>query len=290
MKLVKLIILITLATFKLSAQTFGGGIGTKDEPYLISSKAHLEELADIINTSLDTNWSVGKYFEVTQNIREAVTKKIGQFHILDGRFYRPISMFRGHFNGNNFLININIHHTRTSHTDGNMFNNYVGLFGAIKNATICNVVVTGHISSDGHVGGIIGCALDNSNIYNCTNLAKVEGVSDCNLCAAGIVAHSFGTTNISGCLNLGTIIGYAKPSENDIEDGYLFIVGGIAAYHPKSNITNCINTGFIKGNDGNYVGGILAYDFKDTRVSNCINTGVLAGETNTKIGGISPKE
>jgi hypothetical protein len=47
-KITSLIILLIISNAKLNA--FGGGKGTEDEPYQISTKAHLTLLADSVNT------------------------------------------------------------------------------------------------------------------------------------------------------------------------------------------------------------------------------------------------
>ncbi len=60
-----------LAIGTTTAQTYSGGNGTENDPYLISSKADMEKLAMAV--SLNASYSMGKYFLLTRDITEEVT-------------------------------------------------------------------------------------------------------------------------------------------------------------------------------------------------------------------------
>ena len=63
---------------------FSGGSGTQADPYLISSKENLEELADSVLYGVmqgnGDNWSNGKYFSLTYSITDTVRRPIGALH------------------------------------------------------------------------------------------------------------------------------------------------------------------------------------------------------------------
>ena len=197
--------------------SFGGGNGTSASPYRISTKAHLELLADSVNRI--SNWSRGKYFKVMNNITEPVTTVIGA----SPRY------FLGNFDGQNYAITLAINRQRD---DG------VGLFGRLLDgATIKNVIVNGYVIGRNNVGGIVGGS-NNSSITNCINNASVSGSGF----VGGIVGRSVYRSSITNCMNIGNITG----------NGH---VGGINGCGEGATITNCVNYGFVKGIDTG-VGGI----------------------------------
>ena len=56
---------LVLASPALAAATYGGGTGTKDDPFLISAKEHLEALRWAVNAG---NRYAGTYFKLTRGI------------------------------------------------------------------------------------------------------------------------------------------------------------------------------------------------------------------------------
>lgn len=92
--------------FDLQRFAFSGGIGTKDNPYRISSQADLEQLAKDVNGGDfgGSNSYHGKYFKLTNDI--ALT---GNFTTIGAR--SEIS-FHGYFDGDNHTIsNLTINQT-----------------------------------------------------------------------------------------------------------------------------------------------------------------------------------
>ena len=245
-----------------NAQTgpFGGGDGYSEATaYELYETEHLVALADsVYNTP---NWSVGKYFKVTNNIPDSVRS--------------VITNFNGIFDGQDYTITLAISETKVS----------LGLFGTTLNAVIKNVIVNGYVSGTFSVAGIVGVAYTNTSITNCINLADITGFQY----TGGIVGNSLQTT-ITNCINVGNINGKhnaggiaGESFNNEITqcmnlgsvsgDSY---VGGITGtVYTNTSITNCINCGFVKGNIDN-IGGIAGH-FQDGIVENCINTGVVEG-------------
>jgi len=279
-----ILILIILTCWNITAKAqFGGGDGTETSPYEIYTKAHLEELADSVNNSDPypaDNWSKNKFFKVMNDINEPITKMIGFFDVWYKKDHR---FFCGNFDGNNFKIKLNINNTVSSLDSYN-----TGLFSCIRNATITNLVVDGKVKGKGNVGAIVGDA-DSSTIFNCVNLAKVEGEYNF---VGGIVGTIFRNCIISYCLNIETVKGG-------------FCIGGIVGhaglddYDGTNNniISHSKNTGYVSGY--NAVSGIVGHlgnynDNSNTIIINCINVGITKllgyGGNMNGIGYIDPPE
>ena len=173
------------------------GTGKAADPYLISSVAHLNALADAVNN--DKQSMSNKYFKLTKDITEPFTGTIG------GKV-----AFSGTFDGDFHSVKLNI----TS--DGGVYNNsgdccYAGLFGYVNGATIKNVITTGEVyvvstaSGDGgltFVGGV--CARTSGTIQNCGNTAKIHAKSEgALLMIGGICGDNEGT--IKNCYNRGDV-------------------------------------------------------------------------------------
>ena len=82
---------------------FDGGTGTATSPYLITTRAHLEELSDsVINTPyiLNHNWSRYKHFKVMNDITDSLRVCIGLSTTYD--------KFEGVFDGNGKKITLAI--------------------------------------------------------------------------------------------------------------------------------------------------------------------------------------
>lgn len=153
------------------AQTFGGGSGNSaSDPYLISTKAHLIELANRVNgNGFTVNNFSGKYFKMMNDIDMSVS---GTFNPIGNANNRT---FRGNFNGDGHIIyNLTLSIT-----------NYVGLFGNILNATIENIGIDSTCSftcpnhgSSRYYGGTLVAYSSNSNFYNCYSSAQITGNGD----------------------------------------------------------------------------------------------------------------
>ena len=254
---------------KLNAQ-FSGGTGTENNPYQITSREDLDKL----NNFLENNsmWSVGKYFKLMNDITDSIRVPIGG----------GLSTFKGNFDGNNKKITLAINnYSRIIFIV--MPINFYGLFSRVINAKIYNLTVDGYIRSNlgySHFTGSIAGIADNSEIYNCVNLADidVDGV-----CVGGIVGH-LEESYISNCMNSGSIQSTYTP-QSTVKNFCGGIVGHI---ENSSKIVNCINIGTIKAVEvvGGIVGGVSSSDFVDeaTTILNCINSGFVSGDT--QVGGI----
>jgi hypothetical protein len=260
-------------TFKLeSYPTYSGGNGSKDNPYLISSKADMEVLAAAVEEGQSYS---GEYFK----LQNSLTGSNALTTTVDG----ISSRFGGNFDGNGYEIELN---------------NANGVFGYISGATIHNLKVKGSVLSDqSDAGGICGYAI-NSTITLCCNSATVSG----DTYAAGICGRASNST-IMYCYNSATITGeYAGGICGEVTGGTTIItncynlgdVSGIASYNSyaggicgkgesNTNITNCYNLGDVSSfshlNSSSYTGGICGFW---ANITNCFaaNTTLSSSQTN----------
>jgi hypothetical protein len=211
------------------------GSGTSGSPWLIKSADDLKKLSELINAGTAPYADAGKYYRLENNITmpTAAAGSLGN-HTPIGIDGKP---FKGYFNGNNKTINVL--------TINNAPKEYIGLFGYVSGGTIQNLgltnvsivggtytggiagslegsganitgcFVTGSVTGNWYVGGIVGNAA-RSSVSNCYTTCSVSGK---NISVGGIVGSSEG--NISKCYATGAISGSSK-------------VGGIAGTNSNS--------------------------------------------------------
>lgn len=143
-----------------------------------------------------------------------------------------------------------------------------GIAGRVDNGQIINCynkakIEGGDINNTGNIGGIVGY-LNNSTIKECYNEGKIEGTSECN---GGIVGSGIGKTKILSCYNIGSITGYSY-------------VGGVAGYIDNSEtiLNNCYNKGDTTATY-RYAGGIVGWDEAGTEVKNSYSIGTVVAPT-----------
>ena len=190
---------VPMAAFAAEAPLFGGGTGTQQDPWLITSQADLIALAEFLNSgkaaTFDTeNAGVGNchgyYFKQTADID------------LTGVTWEPIGYsggcyFAGNYDGDGHTIS---NTTSTGKNDANGFAT-AGIFGwvafgSVENLHVknANFVATGH-NEYSYVGGIAGVCYG-SSIKNCSVVdSSLESKRDNNNnCAGSIVGYSTGGT------------------------------------------------------------------------------------------------
>jgi len=286
----------------ISAFAYSGGNGTEQYPYLISSKANMEELATNVNGGQKY---AGVYFLLTRDLTnesDVISTIIGNS---DTRF------FSGIFDGGGYEIKVNISTT----------GQYIGVFGCISGATIKNLRVVGSINSVGRYAGSICGYSSSSMISNCCNVGNILTSqsylsSDISFYSysysGGICGYSSSTsTVISNCYNSGNISSsnHSSSSSNSSTTYSHSYSGGICGY-TSSTISNCYNTGKISSNSEfysvysnassytySYSGGICGYSSSNSvMIGNCYNTGNISttatssykySSNNSYSGGIS---
>ena len=166
--------------------------------------------------------------------------------------------------------------------------NYQGLFGYFC-GTVRNLHVTGTVAGSEYVGGIVGFAFD-STIENCSFSGTVVGSSD----VGGILGYNTRGTvtgcsfsgEVSGSVNVGGIAGRADGGTvitGCANGGYVngggygcYDAGGVVGGIQSSTVTNCSNTGKVRG--GTDVGGIAGMSYGGS-IKGCYSTGEISGNT-----------
>lgn len=251
---------------------FAGGSGTEEDPYLIETKYHLNNVRNYLNA----------HYKMIADIEFSATDFIegGDFYN-GGQGWLPIGTgashsFTGSFDGNNKTIkglHINIITSELA---------YVGLFGSCNGGDITSLIMdNGSIEVIGatkvYAGGI--CAYSaNTNFYNCCNYNNMKIIVHAQ--STGIEPYSYvgGVSGYGGncmnCENKGNIITEVKVYNDDYDFIYCGgIVGGYAGA-----ISNCSNYGDISATSISTwtvacvdVGGIAGSSSK--MISNCKNYG-----------------
>ena len=237
------------------------GDGTNNNPYQISSQAHLQIIADKVKN--DSMTFGGSYLKV-----------IADFSIDNtwvGIGTSSSNVFCGEFDGDGHTITFN--------------DSQQGIFGYIKSATIQNVVAKGRISSDSahYLGSIAGDA-DGCTVKNCKNSCTISLVNGS--AVGGIIGDVFaskGDSNyITGCSNFGKIVGGTA-------GGITGWLGCAVASDLSSIISDCYNLGFVtdSASSSNGVGGIAGMVAgKIVKIEKCYNYGRIEGNS-TRAGGIA---
>lgn len=263
------------------------GEGTAESPYLIEDVDDLKKLAEKVNGGTTYEKT---YFKLTANIdlKNEEWTPIGT-KVYVGEFGQPESRyFQGTFDGDGHQIaNLTI--------TGR--NEYVGLFGYVRNATIQNCNVAGEVSGYNFAGGIVG-AVDGktNNILNCSFQGNVTG----NMYVGGIVGQVQNQCEVSSCYAIGTVHGgndkvggIAGEGRGAIKNCYALadvsaggkFVGGIAGDASSVTIENCYYSGEVSARGS--AGGIVGNVWRGT-IQNCVSLAesVTGSNTNRIVGNI----
>lgn len=255
----------------------GGGSGTQDDPWLISTAADLKALADYINSGkaadCDADADVcggignfhGYYFKQTADID------------LQGVEWDPIgydgeegSYFAGNYDGSNYVI-------RNAAFDGkdNDSRNCVGIFGwvyqgSVSNLHIENVAFSSSGFASQYVGGLAGVVFD-SCITNCS-------VKNSTLSSARTIRNTTRAGALIASVAGGTIKECSAENNQVISTSY---AGGLIAEQDDDNsdgpttFTNCyvVNstvTASAEESDDVVFGGFCGFvNGDDLNLTNC---------------------
>lgn len=199
----KLLFLLTLSvafSVKVFAGTYGGGDGSAETPFLISTAAHLQELS-----TTRADWDQQYHFKLTADIdmTDKDFKPIGYENA--SRVKIP---FRGTIDGDNFRISnltINSTHDDCHEFSKSVFN--IGLIGLSDTCIIKNLgIVDGNIDmydNTRNAGLIIGL-MEKSSISNCFATGINQGETD----LGGLVGLAYSSSHIVNCWADVDINGY----------------------------------------------------------------------------------
>lgn len=301
------------------ANSFGGGSGTQEDPYLISNAEQLAYLAYMVNSgqgpyveSMEISDGIylkhfyqGVYFKQTQpiDLSKHVWPGIGVFDEVAALPH----FFAGNYDGGGFEIT-------GMYAVGEMV---VGLFAAVGNdpmpliapgtpgheelspITIENIVLVeptvSAIDEGSYSGGIIGMlyyAVD-VTVQNCS----VQGgfVSANGDAAGGIVGIMAAMqSKIVNCQNSATVVGGGIVGGSETMDGVNVVLNcinsgqvygaGIILDGRGVNLINCINNGTVEGSSS-YAAGIAGDLDSNSSIIGCVNNGQISGSA-TYAGGL----
>lgn len=225
------------------------GSGTVDDPYIITTAEELDELRN----DLTAHYKLGNDIDLSAYLAEG-----GQGYLKwgdsgwapIGRYYSDD--FSGSLDGDGFQIT-GLWIKRD--------NDYVGLFGGVLNAVIKDLVVklgTEGISGLSDVGGLAGGQRGGS-IEGCYTSGAVNATGS----AGGLVGYQY-SGSIKNCYTLGTINGGGS-------------LGGLVGYQNGGSILNSYAVGNVNGT-GNYVGGLVGFQYHDGSIESSYATGDVIGE------------
>lgn len=273
------------------------GKGTITDPYLIQNAQDLASLAyEVSKGTLSHNEYDGKYFKQTADIvlndnvlKTATLDAYGRYQNGDAlsnlKDWIPIGIygrrlnsespywFKGHYDGNGHSISgIYCFRGATANniTDGNGYDNYLGLFGAVQGGSIKNLTLKDclirvrdvSVSSGNewrYIGTIIGRA-KNEELSNCA----VENSAIC-----------FDKGNRSTQTSVGGIIGYSEIDKDNNKDYVLSncsFNGWLNVFNDDSQCSPSI--GGICGSI--YAAEAYLSSYANPTLSNCITRGVIA--------------
>lgn len=223
---------------------FGGGDGSENNPYIISTPAHL----DSIRNHLDS------YFLQTADLNMNVAPYNA------GKGWIPIGTetkeFKGHYNvNNNYSISSLMINDSTL--------NHASLFGVIRDSEISNVRFSAvNINGKDSCGALAGFSFT-SYISKCSSAGIIIGGNE----TGGLIGSSsqdsiaacFSLMNVSGEENVGGLVGYNNSIVlNCYSRGTVTGtngVGGLTGVNDNYSVTNCFSAGNVTGNSD--TGGLI---------------------------------
>ncbi|GHT14892.1 hypothetical protein AGMMS4956_13660 [Bacteroidia bacterium] len=245
------VLLVTIAPAALAAFT-GGGSGSTDDPYRITTSAELAEVKD----------NLAAHFILMNDIDLSGESNWAANTIGSSAF----SGFSGTFNGNGHTIeNVTI-------SDPGVDN--VGFFKNIQGGTVKNLYLKDiTVSGNERVGGLVGQTYGGATILNCAVSGTVTGT---NRSVGGIVGRVFNSDpiTIQNCWCSATV------STDNGWDG-LGVGGLVGLCENNATITNCIFTGPTVSGGGWCAGAIGTIENSSTNtltgivVTNAAITGAL---------------
>lgn len=271
-------------------EQFFEGKGTASEPYIISTKTDLLNLAEAVNGLL--MHFDNTYFKMTADIDLGGDQNFKGIGVHPGRKPEETYRFAGIFDGGGHTVsNFKAEHEMYNASGkvvtaaGGAYES-LGFFGTLGETAVVknlNLDETCHIYGSAHIGGIAGRMQVGAQIDNCSfaGVVKAQG---------GYVGGIAGSMESAGD---GT---YTSAIRNCVFSGEVNsdhqYGGGIAGYS-KSLIDNCASAGIVKSfmfkttstfiSNHNNIGGIVGYNGGEVR--NCANYSNV--EAHNKVGGIA---
>ncbi len=257
---------ITKVKNDVTYRLFASGAGTEDDPYIIKSVNHWNNLVSVVNKNAAEYGD--KHYMLAQDIdfgNESIT---------------PIKNFTGTINGGNYtLSNAKIGDGTTSHQAF-----FYLLNGTVKNLKFDNITVTGGQASSAASSAAVITAGNSSvafTIENChvSNSTVISGPHDENN------GGSFAGGLVGRCNNANAIIKNCSVSTSTITATYAD-AGGIAGFFGAGTI-DCVKVSgnTISTENNRYSGGIVG-EMKDGALINAISQNNSCSVGTVSCGGV----
>lgn len=258
--------ILVLLVFAQSAYcgTYGGGAGTAEEPFVISTAEDMQEVGAnpgdwskhfILAADIDLSGYTGTSFNIIGS------KEIAFSGVFDGNGYaisnfthnsmdrRYVGLF-GYVGPEGHILNLSL--TKVSVQadievgtgDSDFVSEYVGGLAGYNQGTIIDCSVTGSVSGDDSVGGLVGS--NEGSITGCNTEVSINSDDY----AGGLTGLNDGS--ISNCYTIVSI------SADDYAGG---LVGA-----NESSVTNCHSEGTISGYY--YTGGLTGINRSGAEITN----------------------
>lgn len=277
---------------------------SKDKVYEIGNTGELYWFSDKVLNNNDTYGKINVVLTDDIVVNENVLKSDGTLNEGTYRDWIPIGTFYYGKNHVPFAAPYSGTFDGQNHTISGLYlkkddDRSIGLFGCIEDGKIYNVsILDSYFSGATDVGGICGKS-HLGTVVNCHNAGTINGTTGNSHLGIGGICGSTYRGTISDCDNTGVVNGDAYvggicgDSTSPITRCYntgnvsgVYRVAGICGNSGSggyaSNITNCSNSGDIRGS-GTYIGGICGANF--SAISYCNSMGAVSG-SGDKIGGI----
>ncbi len=247
------------------------GYGTQVYPFLIENFEGIQEFANPSNSAL--YWSSGIFthlecdLDLNPNLtgRQIYTNAVIAPDTNISNFEYDGMPYNGVFEGNgNTISNLTI-----------AGNDYLGLFGYMKNGDIQNLYLEKtYITGDSYLGILCGCN-SNGNISNCYVTGSVSGGNNSDY-LGGLCGYNSG--DISNCYTFVSVNGGYNTNR----------LGGMCGYNNYSIINQCYSAGYVTGgNSSKYLGGLCGYNTFSGIINECYSTGYVTGGYSSKyLGGL----
>ena len=206
------------------AQTFAGGDGSEDDPYLISTPDELAYLSQLTNAN--GTLTQGKYYQLAADICLNDQMLNGNYELegIPENVWTPIgnssnNSFKGVFDGNNHTI------SGVYIPDGN---DCSGLFGTIDGATVNDLsLIDTYVKGSNYTGGLVGQVAYNDSCF--IKRCYVEAnVTSTNSYSGVLAGYSYYYGVIENCYAAGRASASSYPA-------------GICGQNYYSKVHNCFS-------------------------------------------------
>ncbi len=297
-------VLVVVTAFSASAEDAAlsfKGSGTQDDPWQISSKADVLELAKACNgdgiiTGPNCSHYANKYFILTADIdMSGVSDFYGIAAAPKGLSSAISFKFQGNFDGQNHTIRNMVIKGVDFDSSGKALayskdgsRKYCGFFGTVEGGVIKNLNIDSSCTIEGWgaVGSVVGQAYAGARVQNCTSSATVIAYD---AQAGGIVGYAYGSKSttsvyVADCYFSG-----------EVKMNYHY-AGGIIGEGNYAFVTGCSSTGSVELSGFNLYkasglqeyGGGIAGGFRNGGITECFSATFLKsqGKYNGGIAGI----